>query len=66
MSDILSKEEIDQLTAPIRQKAAQTRWLSDLLGIPVKRRPDGLPIVTRKMLGRLEQEQNDAGIAWSR
>lgn len=70
MSDILSEAEIYQLTAPIRQRAAQARHLSAMLGCPVKRRPDGLPIVTRAMLSRLEQSktpaQNDAGINWSK
>lgn len=69
MSDILSEAEIFQLTAPIRQHAAQARHLSAMLGCPVKRRPDGLPIVTRAMLERLDPKakaQNDAGINWSR
>jgi hypothetical protein len=68
MSDILSAEEIYQLTAPITQHAAQARHLSAMLGCEVKRRPDGLPIVTRQMLSRLQptEAQNDAGINWSR
>lgn len=68
MNDILSEREIFQLTAPIKQKAAQARYLSGLLGCKVKRRPDGLPIVTRRMLERLQtaEAQNDAGINWSK
>jgi hypothetical protein len=70
VNDILTDAEICQLTAPIRQRAAQARHLSALLGCPVKRRPDGLPIVTRAMLERLDprspKAQNDAGITWSR
>jgi hypothetical protein len=69
MSDILSAAEIFELTAPIKQGAAQARKLAELLGCEVKRRPDGLPIVTRAMLARLEPKakaQNDAGINWSR
>jgi hypothetical protein len=68
VSDILTEDEIDLLTRPIRQRAAQARKLSALLGCEVKRRPDGLPLVTRHMLERLEpkQAQNDAGINWSR
>lgn len=66
MSEILSESEIFQLTAPIKQHAAQARKLSALLGCEIKRRPDGLPIVTRKMLERLNHRaQNDAGINWS-
>lgn len=71
MSDLLlSAAEIDALTAPVTQHAAQARRLSAMLGCAVKRRPDGLPIVTRTMLSRLEgrtdaKAQNDAGINWS-
>lgn len=64
-SEILSEEEIYQLTAPIKQHAAQARKLKSLLGCEVKRRPDGLPIVTRQMLERLDgKADNDAGINW--
>lgn len=69
MSEVLSKEEIDQLTAPVKQGAAQVRHLTRLLGCQIKRRPDGVPIVTRKMLERLhedDKESDDAGINWSR
>jgi hypothetical protein len=69
MNDVLSEAEIYQLTAPIKQHAAQARKLSALLGCQVKRRPDGLPIVTRAMLARLgpaDKAQNDAGINWSK
>ncbi len=67
---ILTASEIDALTSPITQHAAQARKLSALLGCQVKRRPDGLPIVTRAMLARLDgreatKAQNDAGINWS-
>ncbi len=68
---ILSEAEIDALTAPVKQHAAQARRLAAMLGCAIKRRPDGLPIVTRAMLARLDgnqdaQAQNDAGINWSR
>lgn len=66
---ILSDEEVYALTKPVTQGCAQARHLSELLGCPVKRRPDGRPIVTRQMLERLEGPkgaQNDAGINWSR
>lgn len=70
MNDILSEAEICQLTTPLTQRAAQARHLAKVLGCPIKRRPDGLPIVTRAMLSRLDQSkppaQNDAGINWSR
>lgn len=68
MGDLLTEQEIYQLTAPITQRAAQARRLRELLGCEIKRRPDGLPIVTRQMLSRLQpsEAQNDAGINWSR
>jgi hypothetical protein len=71
MSELLSKAEIDELTAPRKQGAAQARHLAAILGCPIKRRPDGLPIVTRAMLARLSGQsqagaQNDAGINWSK
>lgn len=69
MSELLTEAEIDALTKPVRQRAAQARHLSALLGMEIKRRPDGLPIVTRQMLARLAAQpgaQNDAGITWRR
>jgi hypothetical protein len=69
VSDILSEAEIRELTKPRTQGAAQARHLARLLGCQVKRRPDGLPIITRQMLSRLNSEakaQNDAGITWSK
>jgi hypothetical protein len=69
MKAILSEAEIAELCKPLTQGAAQARRLSALLGCKVKRRPDGLPIITRAMLDRLDSQapaQNDAGINWSR
>lgn len=70
MSEILEDEEIDRLTHPITQHAAQKRHLSKLLGLQLKTRPDGMPIVTRTMLARLDQGERektaggDAGLNW--
>lgn len=69
MNDILDETEIDRLTHPITQHAAQARHLSKLLGCQLKRRPDGLPIVTRAMLARLDEDKqqpasNEAGLNW--
>lgn len=61
MSEILDEEEIARLTHPVTQHAAQTRHLSKLLGLKLQRRPDGLPIVTRAMLARLEESKQEAG-----
>ena len=66
-SEILDEAEIDKLTKPLTQGAAQARRLSTMLGCPVKRRPDGLPVVTRAMLARLGSDNPappDAGINW--
>lgn len=65
---ILSEAEIDAMCKPLTQRAAQARHLSALLGCQIKRRPDGLPVVTREMLGRLNSKgtAQDAGINWSR
>lgn len=47
----LSAEEIDELCAPLTQRHAQLRYLCMLLGVAsLPRRPDGLPIVGRKLI----------------
>jgi hypothetical protein len=69
MSLLLTDDEIAALCKPLKQGYAQARHLSQMLGCQIKRRPDGLPIVTRQMLERLDTSkapQNDAGINWSR
>lgn len=46
----LTAGEIDELCAPLVQRRAQCRHLCRLLGIKnLPRRPDGLPLVGRKM-----------------
>ena len=69
MSTILPEEEIDRLTKPITQRAAQTRRLEKLLGCKLARRPDGLPLVTMDMLARLNGGAStaanaDNGLNW--
>lgn len=69
MSIVLSESEIDQLTKPKKQRAAQTRVLEKMLGCKLARRPDGLPIVTKDMLSRLGLEKREAansgnGLNW--
>lgn len=71
MSDgeILDEAEIQRLTAPCTQGAAQARHLERMLGCKIQRRPDGLPVVTRAMLERLDSrkaEPADAGINWTK
>lgn len=44
----LTRQENDELCAPLVQHAAQARFLEKVLGIRVTaRRPDGLPLVGR-------------------
>ncbi|MEG0921310.1 MAG: hypothetical protein RSD57_13500 [Comamonas sp.] len=69
MTDILSEEQIDKLTKPLRQRAAQTRRLEKVLRCKLERRPDGLPMVTPDMLARLSGSRQDApktsnGLNW--
>lgn len=46
MAPWLTQPEIDDLCRPITQSAAQIRHLQRL-GLSVKRRPNGSPVVTR-------------------
>lgn len=67
MGEILTDEEVYELTKPVRQGAAQTRRLEAMFGFPVRRRADGRPVVTRKMLDSLaphREPKTDAGINW--
>lgn len=71
LSPFLSSDEVDELCAPLIQRHAQTRRLCQLLGVDdLPRRPDGMPIVGRKMIeDRLNTAgpyQAPAGFNWSR
>lgn len=62
---------IDSLTKPLTQRAAQRRALERMLGVKLKVRPDGLPIVTQTMIDGLYTQKptaasNDTGIKWSK
>jgi hypothetical protein len=47
----LSAVEVDELCAPLKQRHAQIRHLCLLLGVrELPRRPDGLPLVGRRMV----------------
>lgn len=63
MTIVLTEAEIDQLTKPRKQRAAQTKVLEKMLGCKLARRPDGLPIVTYDMLARLNGEPREAANA---
>ena len=68
-SAFLSAEEIDALCAPLTQRHAQARHLCALLGVnSLPKRPDGLPLVGRRMIEqRLNGERTAAaGFNWSR
>jgi len=59
MAPFLSAKEIDELCAPLKQRYAQMRHLCVLLGVKeLPRRPDGLPLVGRRMV---EERLNGKG-----
>lgn len=67
----LTAAEVDELCAPLTQRHAQMRRLCALLGVDnLPRRPDGLPLVGRRMIEeRLNQAgtyKAPAGFNWSR
>lgn len=65
----LSAAEIDELCAPVTQRHAQARHLCFLLGgKDLPRRPDGLPLVGRRLVeSRLNGDHTPAaGFNWSR
>lgn len=67
----LTEEEIDEICHPLTQRSAQTRYLCTLLGVhSLPRRPDGMPLVGRKMFDeRVNQSRRgaaSAGFNWSK
>lgn len=42
----LTDEEIREIASPLKQPAAISRWLSDQ-GFVIKRKPNGMPLVSR-------------------
>lgn len=67
----LTAAEIDELCAPLTQRHAQMRHLCALLDVhSLPRRPDGLPLVGRRLLeDRLNKTgayEAPAGFNWSR
>lgn len=65
----LSDEEIDRICRPLTQNAAKVRYLRSL-GLVVRRRPDGTPLVSRAhydavMSGRVEPASASNGPKWS-
>lgn len=67
----LTAEEVDELCAPLRQRHAQTKRLCAMLGLEkLPRRPDGLPLVGRKLieerLNSTGSYRASAGFNWSK
>lgn len=63
---VLTDDEIDAICRPLRQHAAQIRYLRTLQ-VPVGRRPDGSPLVKRADWDRVQQNGRPAnGPKWSR
>lgn len=46
LMNILTKEELIELTGGLKQGAAQLRWIERELGIKAPRRIDGTPMIT--------------------
>lgn len=57
MTPWLSPDEIDDLCAPLKQHAAQLRFIRGL-GITVREKPNGAPLVMR---AHFEEKMNPAG-----
>ena len=72
MNLFLTPEEVDDLCAPLTQRAAQKRFIETVLGIPVAgRRPDGVPIVGRlaaeeRLKHSATPETKPRGFNWSK
>lgn len=67
----LTAVEIDEMCAPLVQRYAQYRRLCELLGQKsLPRRPDGLPLVGRKLaedrLNSLSAPQGRGSFNWSK
>ncbi|WP_212644884.1 hypothetical protein [Delftia sp. PE138] len=71
LSPYMTEEEIDEICKPLTQHHAQWRHMCAFLGVDsLPRRPDGLPLVGRKMLeerlNRAGKQQAASGISWSK
>lgn len=70
-TSFLSAAEIDELCYPLTQRRAQLRRMCMLLGVKeLPRRPDGLPLVGRKLAEERLNATGDyrapAGFNWSK
>lgn len=72
MSLHLTSEEVNDLCAPLKQRAAQCRFIEKVLGLPISgTRPDGLPLVGRTIADEIlnQRRTNTAtvrGFNWSK
>ncbi|GAB2532041.1 hypothetical protein GCM10027032_19450 [Simplicispira piscis] len=71
VTPFLTASEVDELCAPLTQRHAQNRRLCALLGVEsLPRRPDGLPLVGRKLieerLNTTGSYKAPAGFNWSK
>jgi hypothetical protein len=53
--------EVDDICAGLTQSAAKCRFLREVLQIPVKRKPNGRPLVLRADLDRARPPVDDLG-----
>lgn len=61
----LTTDEVDDICRPLRQPAAQARYLARL-GLTVARRPDGRPLVRRSEWDRINTQTRGTGPQWSK
>ena len=61
----LTDAELADLCRPLKQPAAQIRYLQRL-GVRVRRRPDGTPLVLKSDLSLVEHNHRENGPRWTR
>jgi hypothetical protein len=61
MAVTLTDAEIAEICRPLKQPAAQIRYLLSI-GIPVRRRPDGTPLVLRSDVEGSDKGKSDHGL----
>lgn len=63
--NVLTKDDLVELTGGLRQGAAQTRWIKKALGIDAPRRVDGHPMITWEQVNRSRVEaERKSAIKW--
>ena len=56
----LTDAEVDEICAGLKQNAAKCRFLREVLAVPVRRKPNGRPLVLRADIGRADKPSNSA------